>query len=61
MPEGGTQIIVHRGWARIAGHVTWQYQRSAVEHAIRKIPGVNGIINEIAVVRSPARSESRRA
>jgi BON domain len=39
----------------LSGEVEWPYQKSCAEAAVRRVPGVTGIANEIAVLRTVAR------
>jgi len=43
------KIRVANGWLTLSGEVEWNYQRSDVEDAVRKLSGVMGITNRIVV------------
>lgn len=43
---------VQNGWITLSGNVEWQYQKLGAEQAVRKLSGVVGVTNFIAV--SPA-------
>jgi osmotically-inducible protein OsmY len=43
------KVTLKDGWVTLEGAVEWQYQRSAAENAVRKIKGVKGVTNVIAV------------
>jgi osmotically-inducible protein OsmY len=49
VPDERIQITVDRGWVKLQGHVSWQFQRDAAEQALRPLPGVHGIINLIEI------------
>jgi osmotically-inducible protein OsmY len=40
---------VQQGWVTLRGHVDWNYQRDAVDRAVRDIKGVKGVTNLITV------------
>jgi len=41
--------VVKDGWVNLAGQVSWGYQRTAAENAVRNLMGVKGITNDINV------------
>ncbi|WP_439409065.1 BON domain-containing protein [Bradyrhizobium sp. DASA03076] len=43
------KAVVKDGWITLEGAVEWQYQKTAAEHAVRKIKGVKGVTNVITV------------
>ena len=43
------QATVENGWITLRGHANWEYQRQSAENAVRYLPGVKGIINQIIV------------
>lgn len=48
-------VEVQKGWVVLAGEVNWNFQRAAVEAAVRGLSGVVGISNRIALkVGTPA-------
>jgi osmotically-inducible protein OsmY len=49
VPSGSIQITVHDGWVTLTGNVDWYYQLKAAEEDIRKLPGVRGMVNNIAI------------
>ena len=49
VPKGNIQAVVRNGWVTLTGQVEWHYQRKAAEDDVRKLSGVHGIINEIAL------------
>jgi osmotically-inducible protein OsmY len=54
------KVIVKHGWVTLEGQVEWQYQKNAAETAVRRIKGVKGVSNLIAVKPGIAPSEIRR-
>jgi osmotically-inducible protein OsmY len=49
VPAGQVMVKVHKGWVTLTGAVDWDFQRRAAERAVRNLPGVTGISNEITV------------
>ena len=49
VPSGLIQITVHNGWVTLTGNVDWFYQKKAAEEDVRKLSGVHGVINNIAI------------
>ena len=49
IPRHRVTADVHGGWVTLQGVVEWAYQRSLAEADVRRVPGVTGIKNEIAV------------
>jgi len=47
---------VKDGWVTLSGTVTWQFQRVAVNNAVRNLTGVVGLIDEVTV--SPSVSQA---
>ena len=41
------KVIVRSGWVTLEGQVPWNYQRAAIEAAVRWIDGVRGLANAI--------------
>jgi osmotically-inducible protein OsmY len=46
VPVDSIRLSVDHGWITVRGEVEWDYQRRAVEKAIRSLTGVVGISNE---------------
>jgi osmotically-inducible protein OsmY len=48
----GVQIkpVVTDGWVMLSGQVSWGYQRTAAENAVRNLIGVRGVGNQITVM-----------
>jgi len=49
VPAGRVQVALRDGWITLTGQVDWRYQRDAAEYALRRLYGVKGITNSIAV------------
>lgn len=49
VPKGAVQADVDGGWVTLSGEVRRHFQRRAAEHAVRKVDGVLGISNKIAI------------
>jgi osmotically-inducible protein OsmY len=49
VPQEGLQVSVEKGWVTLTGQVAWHFQRKAAEDAVRKLTGVTGVINDIAI------------
>jgi osmotically-inducible protein OsmY len=50
LPTEGLHASVKAGWVTLTGTVTWQYQRQAAEQSMRRLRGVAGVTNLIAIV-----------
>jgi osmotically-inducible protein OsmY len=50
LPSGAIQIIVRDGWITLTGNVEWYYQLKAAEEDVRKLLGVRGVTNNMAIV-----------
>jgi osmotically-inducible protein OsmY len=63
--EDQIKVVVENGWITLAGELAWQYQREAVERAVRGLMGVVGISNQIVlkppVSATPIKSEIEAA
>lgn len=42
--------VVKDGWVTLSGQVSWGYQRTAAENAVRNLMGVKGVANDINVI-----------
>lgn len=49
IPEDKISVTVQKGWVTLSGEVNWGYQRSQAENAVRRLSGVTGVTNIIAV------------
>jgi osmotically-inducible protein OsmY len=54
------RVIVKKGWVTLEGEVEWNYQRTRVEDAVRRVRGIRGITNSIEVKPRVAPMEIRR-
>lgn len=43
------KVIVKDGWLTLEGSAEWNYQRTRAEDAVRRVKGVRGVINLIAL------------
>lgn len=53
IPADAVKLTVDRGWITLRGDVEWDYQRRAIEKAVRPLMGVVGISNEITLRAKP--------
>jgi osmotically-inducible protein OsmY len=60
VPAGKLHVTVSKGWVTLRGEVEWQYQRQAAESAVRRLAGVKGVTNLIAVKPSIFPSELKK-
>jgi osmotically-inducible protein OsmY len=51
------QAVVSDGFVTLTGEVEWRYQREEAEHAVRRLTGVRGISNAIALRKAPAEKD----
>lgn len=49
VPKDKAKVVVGNGWVTIDGEVDWQYQKDAAFKAVRYLPGVVGVLNNITV------------
>ena len=51
LPYSASQIkvLVSNGWITLEGDLEWNYQKQRAEEAVRRLKGVKGVINAIAV------------
>ena len=54
------KVLVRNGWITLEGAVEWDYQRSAVEGAVRRVKGLKGVTNTIQVKPRVPASEVKR-
>jgi osmotically-inducible protein OsmY len=62
LPISGERIkvTVERGWVMLEGELEWQYQKQSAERAVRRLKGVKGVINLIALKPSVPPTEVKR-
>jgi osmotically-inducible protein OsmY len=49
IPDDKVQVLVQNGWVPLSGEVEWYFQKTAAENAVRKLSGVHGVSNQIAL------------
>ncbi len=49
LPADGVKVLVEGGWVTVTGLVDWQYQRQTASDAVRHLPGVTGLSNQISL------------
>jgi osmotically-inducible protein OsmY len=49
VPSNKVKVKVSNAWVTLEGEVDWQFQKSAAEKVIRKLKGIKGISNLIAL------------
>jgi osmotically-inducible protein OsmY len=49
VPTEKIDVTVSKGWITMRGEVEWEFQRRSAERAIRRLSGVRGVTNLIAV------------
>jgi osmotically-inducible protein OsmY len=49
LPKDAIQVKVAQGWVTLTGAVPWQYQAMGAEAAVRRLSGVFGVTNLVAV------------
>jgi osmotically-inducible protein OsmY len=61
VPADRITISVSKGWVTLEGEVSWQFQKSAAESAVKRLTGVRGISNLITVKPQVSRGEVKTA
>jgi osmotically-inducible protein OsmY len=59
VPNERIQVKVQHGWLTLSGEVDWNYQKTAAEHAVRKLGGITGITNLITLKATPKADDVR--
>jgi osmotically-inducible protein OsmY len=54
------KVIVKDGWITLEGAVEWQYQKTTAGNAVRRVKGVKGVTNVVAVKPKVEPSELQR-
>ena len=49
IPERSLKVSIEDGWVTIDGEVEWDYQKSAIDNAVRNLFGVKGVFNNIVI------------
>jgi osmotically-inducible protein OsmY len=60
VPKGKVKVKVEKGWITLSGDVNWYYQKHAAEMDVRKLLGVMGLSNQIAIKPTVRASEVRK-
>ncbi len=49
IPRDAVTVVVEHGQVTLSGNVEWRYERAAAEEDVRRLMGVTGVVNRIAV------------
>lgn len=49
VPSDKIKVKVQQGWITLSGDVEWHFQKDGAENAVRKLSGIVGVTNSIAV------------
>ncbi len=49
LPAETIKVMAENGWLTLSGDVEWQYQRQDAADSVRKLSGVTGVSNQIAI------------
>jgi len=60
VPKDKVKIKVDKGWVTLSGDVNWYYQKHAAETDVRKLLGVMGVSNQIAIKPSVEASDVQK-
>jgi osmotically-inducible protein OsmY len=60
VPIENLDVTVSKGWVTLKGTVEWQYQKDDAERAVRRLTGVTGVTNLIAVTPRASASDVKR-
>ena len=60
IPRDRLRVTFQNGHVILSGEVEWPYQKSCAEADVRRVPGVTGVANDIAVRRNavPSRPQA---
>jgi osmotically-inducible protein OsmY len=61
VPTDRIKVSVSKGWVTLEGEVSWQFQKTAAENAIKNLIGVRGISNLITVKPQVSKGEVKAA
>ena len=53
LPKAAVKAKVEKGWVTLTGEVDWHYQQDAAENDVRRLWGVIGVSNDIAIKPKP--------
>ena len=57
IPAERIKVTVKDGWVTLEGTVDWEYQKSLVQSAMKKLKGVSGVTNKIQVTPKASAAE----
>lgn len=60
VPEDSVKVLVRDGWVTLSGRVNWNYQRDAATREVRKLSGVLGVLNHIALAPAAQKVDIRQ-
>jgi osmotically-inducible protein OsmY len=60
VPKDKVKVMIDKGWVTLSGDVNWYYQKHAAEMDVRKLLGVMGVSNQIAIKPSARVSDVRK-
>jgi osmotically-inducible protein OsmY len=60
VPDETIKLTVSKGLVTLTGEVSWYYQKSAAESAVRKLAGVIGVLNDITIKPRAQASDVKR-
>ena len=49
VPPNAVDVLVHEGWLTLSGNVSWYFEKRSAEDDVRKLSGVRGVTNMIAI------------
>jgi len=49
VPNDAVDVLVQDGWVTLSGTVRWYFEKKAAEDDVRKLSGVRGVTNKIAI------------
>ena len=49
VPPNAVDVLVHDGWLTLSGNVHWYFEKASAEEDVRKLSGVRGVTNMIAI------------
>ena len=49
LTKDAIKVKVEKGWLTVTGDVDWHYQKDAIDHDVRRLFGVAGVSNQIAI------------
>lgn len=57
VPHGAVSVDVLDGWVTLSGQVRRHFQRAAAKHAVNKVAGVLGVVDDIVISGDPIPSD----